>query len=128
MYSFKKFLSLAAATAFISALSFSASAATFSYEQVKAALDGTISKVKASIQAVESGADKEAVADLVGAAKQQQKDIENNDLEVRRQQAGKRLNTAWKAAREGDLQLAGTSLKDALVRFEEMQKIYIASH
>ena len=128
MYSFKKFLSLAAATTFISALSFSASAATFSYEQVKAALDGTVSKVKESIAAVEGGADKEAVANLVGAAKQQQKDIENNELEIKRQQAGKRLNTAWKAAREGDLQLAGTSLKDALVRYEEMQKIYIASH
>ena len=128
MYSFKKFLSLAAATTFISALSFSASAATFSYEQVRAALDGTISKVKASIAAVESNADKEVVADLVSTAKQQQKDIENNDLEVKRQQAGKRLNNAWKAAREGDLQLAGTSLKEALARYEEMQKIYIANH
>lgn len=128
MYSFKKFLSLATATTIISALSFSASAATFSYEQVRAALDGTIAKVKASIAAVESNADKEVVADLVSTAKQQQKDIENNDIEVKRQQAGKRLNTAWKAAREGDLQLAGTSLKDALTRYEEMQKIYIASH
>jgi hypothetical protein len=128
MSSFKKILCLATATVFISTLSFSASAATFSYEQVRSALDGTISKVKASIAAVESNADKELVADLVSSAKQQQKDIENNDLEVKRQQAGKRLNTAWKAAREGDLQLASTSLKDALARYEEMQKIYIASH
>jgi hypothetical protein len=128
MYSFKQFLSFAAATAVIGALSFSASAATFSHEEVKAALEGTISKVKASIIALESGADKDTVADLVSDAKQQQKDIENNDLDVKRQHAGKRLNTAWKAARGGDLQLAGESLKDALARYEEMQKIYVSSH
>ncbi|WAR45394.1 hypothetical protein [Methylomonas rapida] len=128
MYSFKQFLSFAAATAVIGALSFSASAATFSHEEVKAALEGTISKVKASIVALESGADKDTVADLVSDAKQQQKDIENNDLDVKRQHAGKRLNTAWKAARGGDLQLAGESLKDALARYEEMQKIYVSSH
>lgn len=128
MYSFKQFLSFAAATAVIGALSFSASAATFSHEEVKAALEGTISKVKASIVALESGADKDTVADLVSDAKQQQKDIENNDLDVKRQHAGKRLNSAWKAARGGDLQLAGESLKDALARYEEMQKIYVSSH
>ena len=128
MTSFKKFLSFAAATTFVGALSFSASAATFSHEEVRAALEGTISKVKASISAVESGADNQTVADLVSKAKQQQKDIENNDLEVKRQHAGKRLNTAWKAARGGDLQLAGEALKDALGRYEEMQKIYVSSH
>lgn len=128
MNSFKKSLSFVTAIAFIGALSFSASAATFSHEEVRAALDSTIAKVKASISAVESGADKETVADLVSEAKQQQKDIENNNLEVKRQHAGKRLNIAWKAARGGDLQLAGQSLKDALSRYEEMQKIYVSSH
>ncbi|WKJ90919.1 hypothetical protein QZJ86_01990 [Methylomonas montana] len=128
MTSFKKILSFATVTAFISALSFSASAATFSHEEVRAALESTISKVKASISAVESGADKETVAELVSDAKQQQKDIENNDLEVKRQHAGKRLNTAWKAARGGDLQLAGESLKEALSRYEEMHNIYVSSH
>jgi len=128
MTSFKKFLSFASATTFIYALSFSASAATFSHEEVRAALEGTISKVKASISALESGADKDMVAELVSDAKQQQKDIENNEIEVKRQHAGKRLNIAWKAARGGDLQLAGETLKDALSRYEEMQKIYVSSH
>jgi hypothetical protein len=128
MYSFKKSLLLAAATAFICFLSLPASAATFSHEEVRAALEGTIAKVKASIAAVESGADQETVAELVSDAKQQQKDIENNDLEVKRQHAGKRLNVAWKAARGGDLQLAGESLKEALSRYEEMYQIYVSSH
>lgn len=128
MNSSKKSLFFATAIVFISALSFSASAATFSHEEVRAALDNTITKVKASISAVENGADKETVADLVSDAKQQQKDIENNNLEVKRQHAGKRLNIAWKAARGGDLQLAGEHLKDALTRYEEMQKIYVSSH
>lgn len=119
---------MVATTVFISTLSFSAAAATFTYAEVRAALDGTIAKVKASIVATESGADKEVVANLIGAAKQQQKDIENNELEIKRQHVGKRLNAAWKAAREGGLQLAEVSLKDALNRYEEMQKIYIASH
>ncbi|AMK78094.1 MULTISPECIES: hypothetical protein [Methylomonas] len=128
MTSFKKFISFAIAIAVISALSFPVSAATFSHEEVRAALESTISKVKASISAVEGGADKETVAELVSDAKQQQKDIENNDLEVKRQHAGKRLNTAWKAARGGDLQLAGESLKEALSRYEEMHNIYVSSH
>ncbi|QPK62839.1 hypothetical protein IVG45_18720 [Methylomonas sp. LL1] len=128
MTSFKNFLPFAIAITFINALSFPVAAATFSHEEVRAALESTISKVKASISAVESGADKETVAELVSDAKQQQKDIENNDLEVKRQHAGKRLNTAWKAARGGDLQLAGESLKEALSRYEEMHSIYVSSH
>jgi hypothetical protein len=128
MTSFKKFTSFAIAVTFISALCFPVSAATFSHEEVRAALESTISKVKASISAVENGADKETVAELVSIAKQQQKDIENNDLEVKRQHAGKRLNTAWKAARGGDLQLAGESLKEALSRYEEMHNLYVSSH
>lgn len=108
--------------------SFSASAATFSHAEVKAALESTISKVKASISALEKGADQDAVTDLVGDARQTQKDIENNDLEVKRQQASKRLKTAWGAIRDGDRQLAEQSLKDALSRYEEMQKIYASSH
>jgi hypothetical protein len=126
--SFKKFLLFFSATVFISALSSSVTAATFSYEEVRAALEGTISKVKASLAAAENGADKDILAALVSSAKQQQKDIENNDLEVKRQHAGISLNTAWKAARRGDFQLAEESLKDALTRYEEMQKIYIANH
>ena len=114
MTSFKNFLPFAIAITFINALSFPVAAATFSHEEVRAALESTISKVK--------------VAELVSDAKQQQKDIENNDLEVKRQHAGKRLNTAWKAARGGDLQLAGESLKEALSRYEEMHSIYVSSH
>ena len=125
---FKKFLLFFTAAAFISVLSSSVTAATFSHEEVRAALEGTIGKVKASIAAVESGADKDTLAALVSSAKQQQKDIENNDLEIKRQHAGLRLNTAWKAARRGDFQLAEESLKDALTRYEEMQKIYIVNH
>ncbi len=128
MTSFKKSISFFVAITFICALCFPVSAATFSHEEVRAALESTISKVKASISAVENGADKETVAELVSNAKQQQKDIENNDLEVKRQHAGKRLNTAWKAARGGDLQLAGESLKEALSRYEEMHNLYISSH
>ncbi|OAI07970.1 hypothetical protein [Methylomonas methanica] len=128
MTSFRKSISFFIAITFISALCFPVSAATFSHEEVRAALESTISKVKASISAVENGADKETVAELVSNAKQQQKDIENNDLEVKRQHAGKRLNTAWKAARGGDLQLAGESLKEALSRYEEMHNLYVSSH
>lgn len=109
-------------------LSAPAAAATFSHEEVRAALENTIARVKAAISAIETGADQTAIADLVSSAKQQQKDIENNDLEVKRQQAARQLNTAWKAARGGDLPLTGESLKAALVRYEEMQKIYISSH
>lgn len=111
-----------------SSMAFSASAATFSHAEVKAALDNTITKVKESITALEKGVEKDALIDLVSDARQMQKDIENNDLEVKRQHASKRLKTAWTAVRDGDKQLAEQSLKDALSRYEEMQKIYVASH
>jgi hypothetical protein len=111
-----------------SSMAFSASAATFSHAEVKAALDNTITKVKESITALEKGVEKDALIDLVSDARQMQKDIENNDLEVKRQHASKRLKTAWAAVRDGDKQLAEQSLKDALSRYEEMQKIYVASH
>ena len=114
--------------AFIGSMSFSASAATFSHAEVKAALDNTVAKVKESISALENGATKDALIDLVGDARQMQKDIENNDLEVKRQQAVKRLKTAWTALRDGDTPLAAESLKDALSRYEEMQKIYVSTH
>ncbi len=114
--------------AIFSAFSATASAATFSHAEVKAALDNTIAKVKESISALEKGVDKDVLTELVGEARQMQKDIENNDLEVKRQHAVKRLKTAWSAARDGDMQLAGESLKDALSRYEEMQKIYASSH
>ena len=107
---------------------FSASAATFSHAEVKAALENTISKVKESLGALEQGADNETLRELVGDARQTQKDIENNDLEVKRQHAVKRLKTAWGALGDGDRQLAAESLKDALSRYEEMQKIYASSH
>jgi hypothetical protein len=109
-------------------MAFSASAATFSHAEVKAALDNTITKVKESITGLEKGLEKDALIDLVSDARQMQKDIENNDLEVKRQHASKRLKTAWTAVRDGDKQLAEQSLKDALSRYEEMQKIYTASH
>ena len=124
MSSLKKLVLLAVFSAFAGA----ASAATFSHAEVKAALDNTIAKVKESISALEKGVDKDELTDLVGDARQTQKDIENNDLEVKRQHAAKRLKTAWSAARDGDMQLAGESLKDALSRYEEMQKIYASSH
>ena len=128
MSSLRKILVLALFSAMTSAASFSVSAATFSHEEVKAALENTISKVKESISALEQGAENEILVNLVGSARQMQKDIENNDLEVKRQHAGKRLKTAWSALRDGDRETASDSLKDALGRYEEMQKIYAASH
>lgn len=124
MSSLKKLLLLA----LFSTFSATASAATFTHAEVKAALENTIAKVKESISALDKGVDKDALTELVGDARQMQKDIENNDLEVKRQHAAKRLKTAWSAVRDGDLQLAGESLKDALSRYEEMQKIYVSSH
>ncbi len=128
MSSLKKVLLSALFSAVAGSASFSASAATFSHAEVKAALENTISKVKASISALEKGADNDELTNLVSDARQMQKDIENNDLEVKRQHASKRLKTAWGALRDGDRQLAGESLKDALARYEEMQKIYVSSH
>ncbi|MGZ5055664.1 MAG: hypothetical protein ACXWAT_12105, partial [Methylobacter sp.] len=84
MNTFKKIL----ASVVIAAMSSSAfGIANPSYEDVKAAIDNTLAKVEEAKTALDNGANNEAVIDMVTDARQLQKDIANNVLDVKRNQA-----------------------------------------
>ena len=94
MNTFKKIL----ASVVIAALSSTAFAvANPSYEDVKAAIDNTLAKVEEAKTALDNGTDNEKLIDIVTDARQLQKDIANNVLDVKRNQASnvlKKVRTA----------------------------------
>jgi len=125
MNAFKKIL-----TSFVIAtLSSSAFAvANPTYEDVKTAIDNTLAKVEEAITALNNGTDNEAVAKLVSDARQTQKDIANNVLDVKRNRASGVLNQARAALKDNNLQAAKESLTDAANKYKEIQQIYASTH
>ncbi|MEC4749139.1 hypothetical protein [Methylomicrobium sp. Wu6] len=125
MNAFKKIL----ASFVIATLSSSAFAvANPTYEDVKTAIDNTLAKVEEAITALNNGSDNEAVAKLVSDARQTQKDIANNVLDVKRNRASGVLNQARAALKDNNLQAAKESLTDAANKYKEIQQIYASTH
>jgi len=125
MNTFKKIL-----TSFvIAAVSSSAFAvANPTYEDVKVAIDTTLAKVEEAIAALNNGSDNEAVGKIVSDARQTQKDIANNVLDVKRNRASGVLNQARAALKNNDVPAAKESLTDAANRYKEIQQIYASTH
>ena len=122
---FKKIL----ASVVIAALSSSAFAvANPSYEDVKAAIDNTLAKVEETKTALDNGADSEKLIDMVTDARQLQKDIANNVLDVKRNQASNVLKKVRTAIQNNELQVAKESLTDAANRYREIQQLYASTH
>ncbi|MGZ8237692.1 MAG: hypothetical protein ACXW00_05490 [Methylobacter sp.] len=125
MNTFKKIL----ASVVIAAMSSSAFAiANPSYEDVKAAIDNTLAKVEEAKAALDNGANNEAVIDMVTDARQLQKDIANNVLDLKRNQASNVLKQARTALSNNEPQAAKESLADALNRYKEIKQLYAANH
>ncbi len=125
MHAFKKILASFA----IAAMSSTAFAvANPSYEDVKAAIDNTLAKVEEAKTALENGADNEKLIDMVTDARQLQKDIANNVLDVKRNQASNVLKKVRTAIEKNELQSAKESLNDAVNRYKEIQKLYATTH
>jgi len=113
----------------IAALSSSAFAvANPTYEDVKVAIENTLAKVEEAISALNNGSDNETVGKLVSDARQTQKDIANNVLDVKRNRASGVLNQARNALKNNDVQAARESLTDAANRYKEIQQIYASAH
>jgi hypothetical protein len=123
----KTFLSLLAATT-IGVASPSVFAATTTHAEVKAAIETTVSKVAETLSALEKGADKKMLADMASEARQVQKGIVNSALDLKRNQASSQLKSAWTAIQDGGKPWAEQSLKEALVRYKEIQDIYVSTH
>ena len=129
MNTFKKILLSSAMAISMAAMSFTASAvANPSYEDVKAAIDNTLAKVEETKTALDNGTDNEKLIDLVTDARQLQKDIANNVLDVKRNQASNVLKQARMAIQKNELQSAKESLTDAANRYKEIEQLYAANH
>ena len=125
MNTFKKIL----ASFVIAALSSTAFAVTNpSYEDVKAAITNTLAKVEEAKAALDNGADDDKVVEMVTDARQLQKDIANNVLDLKRNQASNVLKQARIAIQKNELQAAKDALADAVNRYKEIQQIYAANH
>ena len=110
------------------AASSTAMAANPTVAEVKAAIDNTIAKVEESISAIEQGADNEALIVLINDARQLQKDISNNEVDLKRNKASSKLKTAISEVRKNELQPAEQELRAALKGFQEIKEIYYKSH
>ena len=129
MNTFKKILLSSAMAISMAAMSFTASAvANPSYEDVKAAIDNTLAKVEEANTALANGTDNEKLIDMVTDARQLQKDISNNVLDVKRNQASTVLKQARAALLNNDLQAAKESLTDAVKRYKAIQDLYASNH
>jgi len=125
MNTFKKILLALAITA-TSSTAFAV--ANPSYEEVQTAINNTLAKVEEANTGINSGADTEKLIDIVTDARQLQKDISNNVLDVKRNQASNVLKQARAALQKNELDVAKESLADALNRYKEIKQIYAANH
>ncbi|MDD2739836.1 MAG: hypothetical protein PHR94_12975 [Methylomonas lenta] len=129
MNTFKKILLSSVMTVSMAAISSAASAVENpSYEDVKAAIENTQAKVDESIAALNNGADNEVVIEMITDARQLQKDIANNVLDLKRNQASNVLKKARTALKSNELEVAKESLTDAANRYKEIQNLYAANH
>jgi len=129
MNTFNKILVSSVMALSMAAMSSTASAvANPSYEDVKAAIDNTLAKVEEAKTALDNGANNEAVIDLVTDARQLQKDIANNVLDLKRNQASNVLKQARSALQSNEPQSAKESLADAVNRYKEIKQLYAANH
>lgn len=99
-----------------------------SYEDVRSAIDNTLAKVEEAKVALDNGANNEALIDMVTDARQLQKDIANNVLDVKRNQASNVLKQARTALQSNERQSAKESLADALNRYKEIKQLYASNH
>ena len=99
-----------------------------SYEDVKAAIDNTLAKVEETKAALDNGADSKKLIDMVTDARQLQKDIANNVLDVKRNQASNILKKVRTAIQNNELLAAKESLTEAANRYKEIQQLYASTH
>jgi len=129
MNTFNKILVSSVMAVSMAATSFTASAVTNpSYEDVKAAIENTKAKVEETITALNNGTDNEVLAEMVSDARQLQKDIANNVLDLKRNQASNVLKQARTALKNNEREAAKESLTDAANRYKEIEQLYAANH
>jgi len=114
------------ALAALSSATFAASVP--SYAEVKAAIDNTLAKVEEARASLDNGTDSQSVIKQISTARQLQKDIANQDLDLKRNQAAGVLKTVREKIEGNDIPAAKQSLDDAINRYKEIKQLYAASH
>lgn len=99
-----------------------------SYSEVWEAIENTVAKVEEAKVALDNGVEKEALIDMITEARQLQKDIANNDLDVKRNRASAVLKKARTAIKKDDREVAKASISEALNRYQEIKQLYAAAH
>lgn len=123
MSTFKKTL-ISFALASLSSTAFAAP----TYAEVRAAIDNTLAKVEEAQASLDGGASSESAIKQISAARQLQKDIANQDLDLKRNQAATVLRVAREKIEGNDIPGAKQSLEDAVNRYKEIKQLYAASH
>jgi len=126
MEKFRKVLvSLAMTTAL--AVSSSAFAGEATDAKVRAAGEGALAKVEEAVSLQTQGADKTAVEDALKEVRQLQKEFRYEGTERLRQKAGDKLRVARDQVKNGDAEATAT-LQELLAMYQEMMKLYNATH
>jgi large subunit ribosomal protein L7/L12 len=114
----------------ISFLSVSAIAYAENNEQVKAAIDQTVTKLEQAVAALDKGEDTKAIVDMVIEAKQSQKSIATSDpkVAIKKSQGSNKLGQARTSLNDGDLKKGGELVREALADYKEVKEKYNATH
>jgi exonuclease VII small subunit len=94
------------------------------YEGVTIAFERTLAKIEEAISAMEKGVDNATIMKMINEAYQLQKEILNNEIDVRRSRASNKLKKARVEISKGELQPAEQLLREALKDYQEIKKIY----
>ena len=119
--------------AYLAAFSF-ASVNSIAYaennEQVKAAIEQTVTKLEEAVAALDKGADPKAIVDMVIEAKQAQKSISTSDpkVSIKKSQGSNKLGKARTSLNDGDLKAGGDLVREALADYKEVKEKYNATH
>ncbi len=99
-----------------------------SYDEVRAAIDNTLAKVEEIKTGMDNGTSNEILVDMLTDARQLQKDIANNVLDLKRNQASNVLKQVRAALLKNEQETAKELLAEALNRYKEIKQLYATNH
>ena len=95
---------------------------------VRAAAEGTVTKIEEAVSLTEKGAASAEIVKVINDARQLQKEFRYEGTERQRQKANDKLRIAREAFEANDKATAEPTLKAALGIYQEMLKVYNANH
>lgn len=128
MNSFKNILISLFMAATLASVSTSAFSKPAGQDVVQEALKNTIESIELAVNLLEKGGDGEEVIKAIGSARQYQKEFRFELTERQRAKAVNILKRARSEMKDGSIQPAEQSLREALASFQEMKALYDKTH